>query len=84
MQSLNVPLEELEKLQSVLSDAWSDIGHWCQLAEYQRAETIDPDHDPIAPTTDGIKKSRSVQKAIGQAQKAIRKLVGGQPCATHN
>lgn len=55
--------------------AATDIRHWLQLAEKQRAELPNVDHLPCGPTTGGMEASRKLLEEIAVALKSEKRGV---------
>lgn len=66
-------MSDMDRVKYALVEASTDISEWCQLAERQRQMLPDADHNPIAPTTSGIDKSRRVQNEIAVALEHLRR-----------
>ncbi len=60
--------------QKTLSDCWTDIGHWIQLAKAQREDLDDPDHEPNTPSTSGIRESERIQDMIGETLRRLKNV----------
>ena len=61
-----------------LLDAATDLGHWFQLAETQRAAIPNADFCPYAPTEAGIRRSKEVRIQIFNAIDDIAKYLDGK------
>lgn len=65
--------EAIQLAYDAMSDAFTDIGQWCQLAESQRELSPRPDYEPRCPSKSGIEVSRTLQRRLGNVMAEIRK-----------